>query len=82
MKIKWEARRRHISAFLQSQPSGWTGTLDWHYAFTEVGQECETRTGELVPCLHHHIPDKSELLLREREMYQILQPPSRMDKIA
>lgn len=49
------------------QHSGWTEVLDWHYVFTDVGQENATRTGGLVPCLQYPIPDKSELLPSKKD---------------
>lgn len=65
----WKANEtEYSSASLQSQHSGWTEVLDWHNAFTEVGQEHATRTRGLVPCLHHHIPDKSELLPNKKDV--------------
>lgn len=51
-----------------SQHSGWTEVLDWHYSFTAVGQEHATRTRGLVPCLHHHTSDKSELLPGKKDV--------------
>lgn len=76
---KWETRNRDSSASLQSQPSGWTGVLDWHCAFTEARQE-QGQEGWLQACTTAYWT--SLCFLQQRETYQILQPPRQMDKIA